>query len=94
MEIVKKLREKLKIAEENDRKRVRLFDEIIRETVEEHKKIMARLPKRRIPRKNQRAIFNMRRRRRERGESGLLVCYNCGQEGHIQRDCGEEAKDN
>ncbi|TID20497.1 Dicarboxylic amino acid permease [Venturia nashicola] len=46
LEIVHKLRAKLKIAEENNRKRVRLFDEIIRETDEEHKRVRARLPKR------------------------------------------------
>lgn len=44
LEIVSKLRKKLEIAEANNLKRVRLFDEIIRETVEEHKRVVGRLP--------------------------------------------------
>ncbi|KAE9976388.1 hypothetical protein EG328_002657 [Venturia inaequalis] len=61
LEIVHKLRAKLKIAEENNLKRAGLFNEIIREAHEEHIQIRAKLPKRKKPPKSQSIMAKKRR---------------------------------
>lgn len=60
LEIVHKLRERLRIAEEHNLKRVRLFDEIIRKTVEEHTRIRETRSKRKEPSERQSTMAKKR----------------------------------
>ncbi|QDS69205.1 hypothetical protein FKW77_000557 [Venturia effusa] len=67
LQMVHKLREKLDMAEEDNKKRVRLFDSIITETADEHKDMRERLPVWRIHRKSQTAVSEKRSGRGGRG---------------------------